>query len=309
MSAAREPIAWVLNLDAEHELEAGRGWRPTTHLERIVRRERRRLFGNLVAPGDVVLGEGDDGAARGMVGLAWSPTRSAIARLEAAGTRIAGAVDEETLARVNARPFAMALRAALLADDDGAPSFTKHLATDIEGALARIADPGREAPDGWLVRRTFGAAGRGRRRIGPREVSDADRAWLAASLRRGPLVLEPFVRVTREFTRSGWVREDGSVHVSQPCYQATDRSGAWLETAEARDGITREEDRRLGEAVAAAGAALASAGYRGPFGIDAFRHEDPRGGSGERLNPLSEINARFTMDWALAMPSRPERAR
>ena len=53
-------------------------------------------------------------------------------------------------------------------------------------------------------------------------------------------------------------------------------------------------DVRLEAAAAAAGYALARAGYFGPFGIDAFRHRTDRG---EVLNALSEINARFTMDW------------
>ena len=54
----------------------------------------------------------------------------------------------------------------------------------------------------------------------------------------------------------------------------------------------------------AAGAALASAGYFGAFGIDAYRYRlDGR----EALNPMSEINARFTMDWTVGMVDGPER--
>jgi hypothetical protein len=79
-----------------------------------------------------------------------------------------------------------------------------------------------------------------------------------------------------------------------------------VRTAEAERGAVRhDDDRRLEEAVAAAGAALARAGYFGPFGIDAFRH---RGREGEVLNPLSEINARFTMDWLTGM-GRPRGAK
>ena len=73
------PRTWVLNLDAEHELEAlGKCYAPSAHLRTIVARERRRLLGNLVAPGDVVLtddpSERADERARGLVGLTWSPT-------------------------------------------------------------------------------------------------------------------------------------------------------------------------------------------------------------------------------------------
>ena len=66
-------------------------------------------------------------------------------------------------------------------------------------------------------------------------------------------------------------------------------------------------DARLEEAAARAGEALAAAGYFGPFGIDAYEHRVP-GGRERVLNPLSEINARFTMDWTTGMTSRPDRA-
>ena len=66
------------------------------------------------------------------------------------------------------------------------------------------------------------------------------------------------------------------------------------------------DDSRLEEAAARAGEALARAGYHGPFGIDAFRYRSAPGAP-ERLNPLSEINARFTMDWSTAMAPASER--
>jgi len=47
--------------------------------------------------------------------------------------------------------------------------------------------------------------------------------------------------------------------------------------------------------------ALKSAGYVGPFGLDAFRW---RAVSGElHFHALSEINARFTLGWACGMQS------
>jgi hypothetical protein len=157
------------------------------------------------------------------------------------------------------------------------------------------------ARDGWLVRRTFGAAGRGRRRLHAGNPSAAERAWIEASLRLGPLVIEPWVRVTREYTRSAWVQRNGDIVISAPCFQETTEHGAWTRTERAGRGeVAREDDARLEEAVAAAGAALAQAGYFGPFGIDAYRHR-AHDRDIEVLNPLSEINARFTMDWTTAM--------
>ncbi len=292
-----EPRAWVLNLDAEYELEARGSFTPSRHLRALVARERRRLLGTLVAPGDVVLSDESDESDRradGLVGLAWSPTPRALARLAAAGARPLSAPPVDVLRAVNARPFAAAVRAPL-----AGASFAKRVAATMDEALALLAEP---APDGWLVRRSFGAAGRGRRRLAGGSPSGDERAWLAASLRLGPLLVEPWVRVTREYTRSGWIAPSGDVVIAPPCFQETTPSGAWTRTDPARRGeVDREDDARLEEAVAAAGAALAGAGYHGAFGIDAFRHRD---GGREVLNPMSEINARFTMDWTTGMADR-----
>lgn len=294
--SAPSPRVWVLNLDAEHELEAGRGYAPTRHLAAIVARESRRLIGSLVAPGDLVLGPDEPRGAererlRGLEGRVWSPTPLALARLAAAGVQVPEAPPVEVLRRVNARPFAAEVRESL-----GGASFMKRVLGDLEGVLAALATP---AADGWLVRRTFGAAGRGRRRIAAGSPTAAERAWLVASLRRGPLVIEPWVAVTREYTRSAWVTRGGAVLISPPCFQETTSAGAWTRTALAERGaVPREDDAALEAAAQAAGEALARAGYFGPFGIDAFRHRASRG---EVLNPLSEINARFTMDWVPAM--------
>lgn len=297
MNGAR---AWVLNLDAEHELETPGHLTVPRGLRQVLARERSRLLGNLVAPGDVVLTGGpDDARARGLPGFAWSPTPSALRRLRAAGARPLPAPAADVLRTANARPFATAVRAALQAPG----SFAKHVVATLDEACAILSRP---APDGWLVRRTFGAAGRGRRRLpASRPIGEA-LAWLDASLRRGPLVLEPWVVVTGEYTRSGWVHRDGRVEIAPPCRQATTATGAWLHTARAaRDEVIGDDDARLEEAVGRAGAALAAAGYFGPFGIDAYRHRRP-GSRSEALNPISEINARFTMDWAVGMTGRAD---
>ena len=160
----RTPRAWILNLDAESELEAPARYAPTRNLRAILARESPRLVDSLVAPGDVVLSEADfapNGSARrqarGMVGCAWSPTPRALAQLRAAGATPLSAPDLATLRKVNARDFAAVVRAPLQA-----ASFDKHVVATLEQVLARLALP---AALGWLVRRTFGAAGRGRRRI------------------------------------------------------------------------------------------------------------------------------------------------
>ena len=299
----RVPRVWVLNLEAEHELESAGRFTPSRHLRAIVERESRRLTGGLVHPDDLVLDERalrERPDCREFVGMCWSPTANARERLRSVGALLPAAPSVEALAAVNSRPFAADVRAGLFHE-----SFEKHVASSAAAALSVLAQP---AEAGWLVRRTFGAAGRGRRKVHAGDVREEDRAWLEASLALGPLVIEPWVEVTREYTRSGWVHEDGSLDVARPCLQSTTRVGAWIETAEARSAeLLERDDERLHEAAVAAGRALAARGYFGPFGIDAFRHRVPHRVPGSRadvLNPLSEINARFTMDWSLTMELR-----
>ena len=300
----RAPVAWVLNFDAEEELGALRRYQPTAPMLAVLARQRARLVEasargrSFLAPGDVVIDEGTPpGAAAGLEGRAWCPTPRAVRLLERAGASPRGVVDIDVLRRVNGRPFAAQLREHL----DG-PGFEKRVASDLEVALSLIARP---APLGWLVRRTFGAAGRGRRRLAAGGVEGADRAWLVASLRGGPIVIEPWTQVLEEFTVCGEIGKAGVVRPLAPGQQLTTRHGAWLSTEEAvRSVVDRADAQLVMGACEQVGRALAEAGYRGPYGIDAFRHRPPAGGPA-RLNVLSEINARVTMDRPSAAASSP----
>ena len=232
------------------------------------------------------------------------PPPTATARPVSHGPAHASSVSHEPpktsrLAQVNARDFAAALHATLT---PGAP-LQKHIATTLDAAIAS-----RPAPRGWLARRRFGAAGRGRRKLHAGDQPASARAWLEASLRTGPLVLEPLVRIEHEYTRSGTITHEGHVHMSEPCFQATTREGAWTHTERRGHEVPPADDAALAHAFEAAGRALADAGYAGPFGIDAFRYRDPWNEAHSHLNPLSEINARYTMDWALALAPRRTRA-
>ncbi|HIF41817.1 MAG TPA: hypothetical protein EYQ74_12045 [Planctomycetes bacterium] len=300
----RQARCWVLNLDAEHELETLGTYTPSAHMRSIVAAQQRKLVGTLLGPDDVLLTEAnldeytESGTLRGLPGLAWCPTPRALSMLRAVGAVPESAPSVDVLRGVNARPFASEVRAPL-----AQASFEKHLATHLDVALEQLAQP---AAQGWLVRRTFGAAGRGRRRLTGGKPSAHDRAWLNASLRLGPLTIEPWVEIETEYTRSGWVESGGAVLIAPPCFQRTSREGAWEHTATADpDLVHSADDQLLQQAVEQAGRALARAGYFGAFGIDAFRHRVP-GGSHRQLvlNPMSEINARFTMDWTLGMGER-----
>ena len=129
---------------------------------------------------------------------------------------------------------------------------------------------------------------------------EAELAWIDAGLRSGPLVVEPFVQITRETTRCAWLSREGALTIAGPGFQTTTPTGGWVDTApvEAR-AIDDTDDARLLHALEVAGRALHADGYFGPYGIDAFWHRPLDGSPGEALNPLSEINARLTMDWNL----------
>jgi len=137
-----EPRAWVLNLDAEHELAAAGRFTPSAHLRALVRRERRRLLGNLVRPGDVVLDaaeleeERSPRRAAGLAGLAWSPTPNALRVLARAGARVPDAPPIAVLRAVNARPFAATVRAGL-----EHRAFAKPVATAAEAFEVALEDP------------------------------------------------------------------------------------------------------------------------------------------------------------------------
>ena len=298
-----QPRAWVLNLDAEYELEASGPYTPRKGVRRLVATHVDALARALVRPGDVLIDEAGppDPRAAGLPGFAWCMTPRARALLERAGALPVDAPAFDVLRAVNRRAFATDVRASFLAEA-GLEAFDKDLARTLEETLALVARP---SPAGWLVRRPFGTAGRGRRRLHAGRPDAGELAWLRASLRLGPLIVEPFVSVSREFTRSGLVHRDGRVECAGPGLQATTRTGAWTRTEVASRGdVTRAHDEALEAVCLAAGESLAAAGFFGPFGIDAFLY---RTGDREVLNPLSEINARRTMDWHQTMDRRHER--
>ena len=298
---AEDPVVWILNLDAELELGARGSYAPSARVRAIVDHQAARLIGPTSAvpfrSQDIVLraGQAPDPRAAGRQAVAWCPTPRALASLHQAQARPLEAPSLDTLRKVNARDFARSVRLDLLREQPTG-TFGKDIAATLEEVLPLIARP---APAGWLVRRPFGAAGRGRRRLYAGQPTLEEMAWLRAGLWLGPLVVEPFVEVMQEFTRSGFVRRDGSIAIAGPALQATDGSGAWTgsQVASSQD-LKPNVDRSLASACQAAGEALARAGYCGPFGIDAFLH---RSAGKLILNPLSEINARLTMDWFQTM--------
>jgi hypothetical protein len=285
-------VAWLLNFAAEVELE-----HPARQPSAAVRARLSELVprtGALVRPGDVVLlGEGAEALPAGMRGRAWCPTPRAIAMLLAAGAAPGPVPAFDVLRAVNHRRFALALGEAL-------PG--QCWVTSLDEVMNAVERP---SPTGsWLLKRPHAFAGRGRRRVRPGEVLGAARAWIEASLRGGAgLVCEPWVERAGDFGVHGFVRPGGALVLGDPTVQATTPEGAWEHSRRARGGeLSAEEETLLEGTARAAAAALVGAGYFGPFGVDAFRWRDEHGEM--RFNPRCEVNARYTMGWAVGMGER-----
>jgi hypothetical protein len=299
VTTERRRRLWVFNLDAELELARGPGGPYQSPLGvrralapmlaqacRVMSPGDRCLDLELTDPGSPLTPEA--GAAERWLGAAWCPTPSAERRLRAAGAEAAPSPGFDVLRRVNHRRFYLEL-------GGGAPG-ARYLNDDTE-LSATLAEPAQA----WLFKRPFGFAGRGQRRI-LGEPSADDRRWLSDSLRQGGVVAEPWLELAGEIALHGLLGETTKLALGQVCVQETNAFRAWIGTRLATPAdITPVETARLIERAEAVAEALSGAGYFGPFGIDAYFF---RTSSGARvLNPLGELNARYSMGFPIGIAS------
>lgn len=287
-------FAWVLSLDADVELAALAAGAGTTYAPKRGVREAMRAFvpvlaGALLEPSCDLLVDEDSppGIARGKVGRAFCPTPRALRLLRRAGAEPEAHPAPDVLVRVNARAFCSSLGTTL----PGA-SFVR----DEEEARAVLS--GRPPPalsDAWRIKRNFGMTGRGQRVVVPGGPTPADRAFLRAGLAEGGVQIEPNVDVRDEFALHGWLAPGGGLTLGPVVRQRCDARGAWRSSERMPDAEAPSE--LAGEALRVA-AALTAAGYFGPFGIDAYTYRS-RHDALVALQPRSEINARFTMGFAV----------
>jgi hypothetical protein len=288
---ARARSVWVLNLDAERELE-GTGHTPSARTRARFPELTRALVG-LLAPDDVILADEDpvrSAREANLVGRAWCPTPRALARLVRAGAVPAPSPPLDVLRRVNHRRFAASLAQPL----PGAC-----FVDDMDALLAVIH--GASPTDRWLLKRPLAFAGRGRRRVARGALVDPDASWVRASFARGDgLQVEPWVERAGDFALHGFVARDGAFALGDPTRQECDETGAWKASART-DDLDAAELGALADSATRAARALVAAGYFGPFGVDAFRW---RAGARVMWNPQCELNARYSMGWATGMGSR-----
>lgn len=283
--------AWVLNLDAELELARGRpGYVPQRKLLAQLA-EHGGGSRALLGPNDVWLDEPAAGTQppRALVGRAWCPTPMAVASLRARGVEPEPYPDAAVLRRVNHRLFGHELGGGL---PDQAYVRTR------EQLLERVAGYARR----WLLKRPLSFAGRGQMRIiGP--LTDKQWTWVDASLKRDGLLLEPLVEPTFEVSVHGFIWRDRRFELGRVCAQLVSQRGAFRGARSASpDELAPSEHAALRERAAAVAGALTTAGYFGPFGVDAYRYTlDGQ----SAFCALGEINARYTLGFVTGFPRHP----
>ncbi|MFO0591179.1 MAG: hypothetical protein U0441_26775 [Polyangiaceae bacterium] len=302
---------WFLNLDAEDELARPVGYTPSRAMSARIRGLVGKVPG-LTGPDDIVVGDDETGTwqSGGPVsrsknpgpipggpyrGIAWCPTPRAIRGLGKVGVEIAGAPALAVLQAVNHRRFNATLGQTLPGG---------RYVTTVEEVLSAVEEG---CPSGrWLLKRPFGYAGRGRLAVEPRRAGDVERArsWIEASLREGDgLQVEPWVERRGDFGLHGYLMRDGATVFGEPTRLTCDANGAWVSTTRAEAGdIEGPEREALYREAERAAKALHEAGYFGPFGVDAFRWVEGRGAC--QFNARCEINARYSMGWAIGMGDR-----
>ena len=291
-------LAWVLNLDADLELAALEGVRryePRKGVRLAMGAHVEVLAASLLGPGDLLVDEASPaGIARGLRGRAFCPTPRALAVLERTGAEPEPHPPLEVLRRVNSRAFASSLGATL----PGAAFVT---APGVARAMLRAVPV---VGNGWRVKHAFGMAGRNQRIVTPSALDEGALAFLRVGLLKGGVQIEPNVAIDAEYAVHGMLDRDGSLVVGAVMRQRCDAQGAWVATEPIppdREGHDAIVDRMTEEARGVA-RALGEAGYFGPFGVDGYTYRDRA--NVQRLQPRSDINARYSMGFAAGWGTR-----
>jgi hypothetical protein len=272
--------AWLLNFDADEELARPDGPRRMPSSRAIeARLVRARVL--LVPRGDCLA----SASVHADRVLCWMPTRRALAAIERLGLPVPQAPSFDIVRRVNSRKFS-----ADLGSGPRGARWIGHL-EELERALREPGD--------WLLRTAHGFAGRGRwPTTSPTEEATRNFAR-AAFTRDGGLELAPRVLVHAEFALHGFIARGGAITIGVPTVSHVDPQGQWQRVSCVRSELSSVESNALESAAHETALALQSAGYFGPFGIDAFRYGEHR-----VFCARSEINARYTMAWGRGMRGR-----
>ena len=177
--------------------------------------------------------------------------------------------------------------------------FALAVARELGGALpgARAITAGDELdavawPARWVCKAAWTAAGRDRAHGEGAPVGELRARVANLIARAGACVLEPWLDRIADFGACGAVDAAGRVTDHEPHALVVDARGRFRGIERRAPDLAAAERAELERAFAAAGAALARAGYAGPFGIDGFVYRDATGA--RAFHAPCEINARHT---------------
>lgn len=280
--------AWFLNLDADAELGRAGGYTAG-------RRVRQQVVHHLAACAALTQGDpvyGRDAIDPKLPVFCWCPTPSALGVLDGANLLAVRGPNADALRRANDRAWTAPL---------AAPPLRRRFVTSADD-WQRLLLEERPTTGSWRLKRRFGFAGRGQRRLRAAPSAD-DLDWIAASLRQGGVLREVELPVIEELSVHGYV-DPVELLLGLPVRFSTDAFGAPAEHAPLTDRCG-DLASVLRQAATEVASHLLEFGYFGPFGVDAFKW---RSAEGVLLNPVSDVNARFTLAWSTGMGRLRERA-
>ena len=280
--------AWLLNLDADVELAKPVGY---TARHRVTQNVQRHLDACVA----LTLGEavcGRDTIDRASQVFAWCPTPSARNTLRKLNLSCVRGPELDVLRRANDRAWTVPL---------GDPTLCRSFVAPTDD-WRRLLLEARSPSGTWRLKRRFGFAGRGQYRLSP-TLKAGDERWIEDSLKAGGLLREADLPLQEEFSIHGYVDPE-ELMVGTPVSFSTDPYGS--PSVAPRAGIERADwVQALERAATTVAEYLREFGYFGPFGVDAFAWN----ASGSSvLNPVSDVNARFTLAWSTGMGNLREHA-
>lgn len=196
-------------------------------------------------------------------------------------------VSPDVVARVHHREFALAIAEELGCALPGARMVERF--ADLDRLLQEHG-----APTSWVLKAPFSASGRSRyiEREGPLLPHPKSRRTVENLFdRHGSLLFEPWLDRVADWGCAALV-SDSAVRIVSVHGQAVDIKGQFTAIDPDASGLPERDRERLEEVALEVGSALRSAGYAGPFGIDAWHWRRPDGSIA--FHPLGEINARMT---------------
>jgi hypothetical protein len=282
-------LAWWLNLDADRELQNPRAYRAAQLTSQRMAELTARMT-DLVSPDDSILGLTNRAdLPQDLTVQAFCPTPSALAQIRASGfePRVAPAL--EILRAVNDRAFCAELGHGL-----HNACFAREIAAVERQLRQEIPEPQ------YVIKRAFSFAGRGQMRVSRGPLDDSSRSFCLRSFARGEgLQIEPWVERLADFSRHGYLTRRGALLIGPTREQRCDPMGRFLGMSSGALQLSAAEHSALLAALNETAYALATAGYFGPFGIDAFRYRQPDGSVS--FDARCEINARLTMGYPRAL--------